>query len=71
VLEIGVNSNMLYVITGSCVHHSAAEVDMLCGMLCVHLYHCIVVNLNNTLYFHPLMKVCQCASNYRGVESAK
>ena len=65
------NSNVLYVITESCVHHSAAEVDMVCDMLCVHLYHCIVVNLNNTLYFHPLMKVCRCANNYRGVESVK
>jgi len=60
-----VNSNVLYVIPGSCVLHSAAEVDVLCGMLCVKLYHCIVV------YFHPLMKVCQCVNNYRGVESVK
>jgi len=33
---------VLYVITGSCEHHIAAEVDMVCGMLCVNLYHCIV-----------------------------
>ena len=61
-LKIELNSNWklctLYI--------NAAEVDMLCGMSCVHLYHCIVVSLN--IILHPLMKVCQCVNNYRGVE---